>query len=269
MRKSINFLEFLACITEVLYAIMADETTVGDCVLSLGDNTSSLGWLRKSNFIQEDEQASHSSLARYYTEIMAKESLCQLTQWFPGKDNGAADLLSREHKLSDTALTHHIAAIYPLQVSPDFRVSPLPPEISSFLVYWVQHRHDTTELPPVLTRKATTIGITTSSSFVAANSTATLTSTDTAHTIGSRFLAPSLTKSDPKRTPRVQRDMTAWLRKHARPPSEVYARPSSHRVDPIHRWTRTEKLRSFYSANSAATETTTLHPNSKKRSHSR
>jgi hypothetical protein len=47
---SINFLEYLACIIGLRLAIHDGEIDRGDCILILGDNTSSLGWLRKSNF---------------------------------------------------------------------------------------------------------------------------------------------------------------------------------------------------------------------------
>ena len=59
-QKSINFLEFLACIMGIMISIVAGEGALGDCYLSLGDNTSLLGWLCKSNFTADLERASHS-----------------------------------------------------------------------------------------------------------------------------------------------------------------------------------------------------------------
>jgi hypothetical protein len=48
--KLINYLKFLACIAGIMVLLYDGEGRKGDCFLSLGDNTSSLGWLRKSNF---------------------------------------------------------------------------------------------------------------------------------------------------------------------------------------------------------------------------
>ena len=169
-QKSINFLEFLACIAGIMLSIVKGEGAPGDCYLSLGDNTSSLGWLRKSNFAADTEQASHSALARNFALTMADNSLCHFSQWFPGKENEVADLLSRDHNRSNTALTKHILHLFPKQVSPAFRISPLPREITSWLEYWVQHRPDTTESPPPLTKRQTPTSTTGSNSSATANS---------------------------------------------------------------------------------------------------
>jgi len=56
-QKSINFLEFLACIMGIMISIVAGKGALGDCYLSMGDNTSLLGWLHKSNFAADSEQA--------------------------------------------------------------------------------------------------------------------------------------------------------------------------------------------------------------------
>jgi hypothetical protein len=48
-QKFINFLEFLASSVDVLLAASDGEVTARDCLLCITDNTSSAGWLRKSN----------------------------------------------------------------------------------------------------------------------------------------------------------------------------------------------------------------------------
>ena len=152
-QKSINFLEFLACIMGILLSLHEWDGASGDCFLSLGDNTSSLGWLRKSNFATEGEQSSHSALARAFALHMAEWSVCHFSQWSLGKENDVADLLSRDHKLSDTHLTTYIKFLYSPQVSKTFLVSPLPPEITSWMDYWVHHTRDSTQSPPPLTKR--------------------------------------------------------------------------------------------------------------------
>ena len=62
-QKSINFLEFFACIMGIMLSIVKGEGAPGDCYLSLGDNTSLLEWLRKSNFAPDMVPALYSALA--------------------------------------------------------------------------------------------------------------------------------------------------------------------------------------------------------------
>ena len=64
--KSINFLEFLACIIGIVLDVFeSNEASLGDCYLSVSDNTSLLGWLHHSNFATEGEQTVHSELAHF------------------------------------------------------------------------------------------------------------------------------------------------------------------------------------------------------------
>jgi hypothetical protein len=64
-RKSQNFLEYLACMIQLVCMLVDNKWEPGDCFLSVGDNTSALGWIHKSNFHPEKdkEQASHLALA--------------------------------------------------------------------------------------------------------------------------------------------------------------------------------------------------------------
>jgi hypothetical protein len=103
--KSINYLEFLACMITGIMCMVSlhdGEGSKGDCFLSLRDNTSLLAWLRKSNFAAEDKHASHSALARAFATTMANQGLCHFSQWFPGKE---------------TTLSTSYCAIIPLQMN--------------------------------------------------------------------------------------------------------------------------------------------------------
>jgi hypothetical protein len=265
--KSINYLEFLACITGVMVSLFDGEGSKGDCFLSLGDNTSSLGWLRKSNFTLDD-QASHSALARNFATKMAEHGLCHFSQWFPGKENDAADILSRNCVSTDKQLTRHIKFAYSTQVSTDFRISPLPPAISSWVDYWVQHTRDTTESPPAPTENRTSTSGTGSSSLIKAKYSTTPSLTRSVESTSIESSAHSSKRSEKRRTPKVQRKMNAWLQAHAAPPSATYARPSATKADPIHRSTQTEILHSFYEGSSKATPTWIQPAKVKNRSHS-
>jgi hypothetical protein len=55
------------------------------------------------------------------------------SQWFPGKENIIADALSREIHLTDTQLISLLRTSVPTQVPSNFKIVPLPSEISSWL----------------------------------------------------------------------------------------------------------------------------------------
>jgi hypothetical protein len=95
-KKSENFLEYLACMTQLVCMLRDTDWKSGDCFLSVGDNTSALGWIHKSNFKLDKipEQATHLALARHITLLLADLDGVQCGQWLPGDDNRVADALS-------------------------------------------------------------------------------------------------------------------------------------------------------------------------------
>jgi hypothetical protein len=265
--KSINFLEFLACIIGIVLDVLeSQDASPGDCYLSVGDNTSSLGWLHHSNFATEGDQTVHSGLARFFATFMAERGFCHYSQWFLGLQNLIADVCSRDHTTPDDILTCRLIHLYPSQTPPGFLISPLPPEISSFLDYWVRLKPGEMASPPELTKRLTPLSSAGSSSSTSANSPTTPFSTPTAAVTSTASSEPSPRKSESSIGQNPQRDMITWLKEHAVPPSRVYARPSSQMTGRIHPKIMTENLRSFYSANTKATRTTTPPSSHKKRS---
>ena len=63
-KHHINFIEFLGNVMSILVEIYEGRSRPGDCFLSLGDNTTAMGWLMRSNFA-EVLKAIHAGLARY------------------------------------------------------------------------------------------------------------------------------------------------------------------------------------------------------------
>ena len=55
------------------------------------------------------------------------------SQWFRGKDNVVADALSRDFHLNDKQLTNLLLLAVPTQMPSNFRISPLPEEIASWM----------------------------------------------------------------------------------------------------------------------------------------
>jgi len=137
-RKLINFLEFLACVVGIMLSIEEDNPAAGYCYLRATDNTSAMGWLRKSIFVSDGDHAAHLGLAREFTSELLRRALMNYSQWFAREGNWVADLLSRDLVSSDHEITTIINSRFPSQVPQSFKVSPLPANISSFLSYWVQ-----------------------------------------------------------------------------------------------------------------------------------
>jgi hypothetical protein len=101
------------------------------------DNTTSDGWMNKSNF--HDACLTHFNGYRELVKILiwirAKPRLA--SEWIPGDTSKVADSLSRDTDLSDADLITLICVYIPLQL-PHFDIRPLPTEISSLLTSLLQ-----------------------------------------------------------------------------------------------------------------------------------
>lgn len=53
-RAHINLLEFLTQVISIWFDSLEKRIKKGDCLLAMGDNTSAMGWIRRSNFREED-----------------------------------------------------------------------------------------------------------------------------------------------------------------------------------------------------------------------
>jgi hypothetical protein len=266
-KRSQNFLEYLACMTQLMCMLVECEWQPGDCFLSVGDNMSALGWIQKSRFQPElkTEQATHLALARYMTHLLAELNVIQFGQWLPGVDNGVADALSREHILSDNELTDHIKSLYPSQIPLGFRIKALPPSVSSWVHYWMQHTHETKESPPEPLEKGTRGGVVGSISYTNANCTMIYSSGSLPNTSNISCSVHSHKRPETTSGPCPRKDMITWLREHAVPRSIQFARPSSQPVSTIPARIRTANLLSFYNDKSRDTKTTIRQSNRRKR----
>ncbi len=114
------------------------------CFLSLGDNTSSVGWLHKANIDETKNYPLHEA-TRHYATLLINNHCCLYSQHIKGVSNKVADALSRLHHYSPDQLTSFILQNYPSQVPPTFQIAPLPQEISSWVISWLQSFKEPTE----------------------------------------------------------------------------------------------------------------------------
>ncbi len=73
------------------------------------DSTTSEGWLRKSNFIEDGEDPIQATtrveVARLHATHYLSNEIREYNQWFRGADNNVADALSRDKDRTDNELT--------------------------------------------------------------------------------------------------------------------------------------------------------------------
>ena len=136
-RASNNLLEHLASVITPWVDVLAGRLHCGDCALSMTDNTTSAGWLRKSNFREIDDDieqvTARIEVARTHARRYMNHEIRDYSQWFPGIENDVADSLSRDMHLSDTELTQLLLSSFPSQVPHSFHIVPLPNEIVSWM----------------------------------------------------------------------------------------------------------------------------------------
>ena len=136
-RASINILEHMASTIGPWLDMLSNDIAPLSCSLSLTDNTTAAGWLRKSNFADAEDTDAHMkvkmTIARDHASRILQHDIREYSQWFPGQDNIIADALSRDFHLSDNQLTHLITSHFPSQIRNHFKIVPLPPRIESWI----------------------------------------------------------------------------------------------------------------------------------------
>jgi len=125
--------------------IISNTQDTYPCILALGNNTSAIGWLHKANIDASNNYPLHQA-ARKYAEVLMKGKCCLYSQHIRGVHNNAANALSRFYSYSPEELTQFILNHCPSQVPPTFHIKPLPPEIYSWTISWLQKIKDPVEL---------------------------------------------------------------------------------------------------------------------------
>jgi hypothetical protein len=75
---------------------------------------------------------------RKYAEIFIRHNCCLYSQHIQGAKNQVADALSRSHNLSPSCTHSYIVSNFKPQVPTTFSIVPLPQEISSWVISWLQ-----------------------------------------------------------------------------------------------------------------------------------
>ena len=90
-RAHINLLEFLAQLISIWIDVLEHKIHPLVCLLGMGDNTASMGWLRRSNFRENDENdqewLAKQKVARKLATLVLDSNASIYRQWFPGVEN--------------------------------------------------------------------------------------------------------------------------------------------------------------------------------------
>lgn len=265
-RASNNLLEFIASIVTPWIDLISKRLRPGDCALSMTDSTTSAGWLKKTNFLEEGsdpiEETVRLEIARKHASHFTHHNIKEYSQWFPGKKNNIADSLSRDFDLDDAELSKYLHLHYPSQLPPHFQVVRIPSEIESWLTSLLlrlpvkeqlRELHMTTRQEPIDDGKSTSspsVSGTTPSSTISQDVNGTSSSAPSPQQFEKEDFQAILSKP--------------WLQEQSEIPFRVYVRPSGSTDARTHQKTKTFNLVSFYSDNTDHTPTTTQNRSNKK-----
>ncbi len=152
-----NWLEFLAAIITIWLETRHPTTPRHSCFLTLGDNASAVGWLHKAN-VNEETSKPLQTMTRHLASLLMEADCCINSQHFWGIHNNVADALSREHHLTDKDLVRSIHSRFSHQAPSTLAISPLPPEISSWVICLLQKFNEKQESQKEHKRKRTECG---------------------------------------------------------------------------------------------------------------
>ena len=267
-RAHINVLEFLGQLVGIWWDILLGNLQPLDCVLAMGDSTTAIGWMHRSNFTDDNEgegqadRVAKMTIARKTAELVITNDLKLYSQWFRGCDNDVADCLSRDLHVDADTLSLSIPHLFPSQVPPNFKISPLPQEIVSFTSAVLQampvqtarsKRHKTTGKDHSSTGhpSVTPLG---------SNMTHSWTISATGNGTSCSQASPQL--SDPGSLPGNL--AIPWLKAQSKIPSAMWHRPSGQTTGQTPDWMATARLAVSSKSYTERTKTKTPTQNNRK-----
>jgi hypothetical protein len=249
-----NLLEYIASMISLWFDMLAGCLNRGDCALSMTDSSTSVGWLRKTNFwelLGENADPAQSRVrintARHHATLFLKAGIKEYSWWFPGQEHNVADALLCDFDCSDSEQTKNFHESCPSQLPQHFQIIQLPNEISSWLTSLLQRLPVREQLWEAHMKPMLSHG-TDSPSTLEPSASATMSSlTPSQDPNKTRSLAPLpwLSRKDGF----LQQLMTPLLWEQSEIPSWIYLQLSGKTADPTQPKTMTFSLASFYNAN--------------------
>ena len=251
-RAHINVLEFFTQVIQIWFDVIDGRIPPFSCILAMGDNTSSMGWLRRSNFKEvandnnkepetNEDWMVKQEIARKCAYLVMEVNSCLYSQWFAGEKNVCTDSLSRDGIFLSlpshlTMLNHYT----PKQTPENFSIKPLPNEIVSWIGSLLLRMPVRTQrlVKPKPSELLLGVAGTISSSPSALNKF--YSSTDSRPFIKTLSSQPSLKQS--VKQPSVNSLKNLWYNRPSRPPSHMWHRPSGQVTGRTQDWTSMVRL---------------------------
>ena len=257
-RAHINLLEFLTQLISIWIDVIEKRSHPLDCILCMGDSTSAMGWLRRSNFKETNEDDNEwlvkQQVARKVASLVLQSDTMLYHQWFKGEQNVVADSLSRDlYYLNMKSHEQFLHSVAPSQLPSNFHIKAVPAEICSFIISILE------QLPVkklrLIPQKPSEIAL----GNVGILSSLALGSKNTPTSKGCQNL-PKISSSQhsPKQSekPLSHQEITNfWWKQQSSPPSHMWHRPSGQTIGQTQDWTETVKLASSCKSNSEVTKT--------------
>jgi hypothetical protein len=256
-RAHINLLEFLTQVLQVWVDILEGRIRPGDCILAMGDNTSAMGWMRRSNFREQDESSGDwfvkQQVARKLADLVLTSKTVLYTQWFKGESNVGTDSLSRDclylsNKSHETLLKMYATP----QVPGTLSVRPLPKEIVSFATSILQ------QLPVKRQRfvkpkpSELLLGVAGTLSSSPSGLESRFSSTECPSFNGTSLSHPLLKQCEKQLS--LHEIKKLWSKAQSTPPSHLWHRPSGQTLGKTPDWTQTVRLASSSKNSTVDTE---------------
>ena len=268
-RAHINLLEFLTQVIQIWTDIIEKRVKSEDCILAMGDNTTAMGWLRRSNFRQTDEDDNDwrvkQNIARKLAALILDAGAMLYTQWFAGKKNICADSLSRDGIYFDSHSSHEnfLKSFFPQQTPANLQIKPVPKEIISFVSSTLRQLPVKPQrlIAPKISEQLRGVTGTLSCSQSDLGEPSTL----TAWTNFKRTLSHQHSLKQFEKEPSPSELKTTWLKEQSMPPSHMWHRPSGQTTGMTPDWTLMAKHAIYSKSNIEATKIRTKGEKSKRR----
>ena len=266
-RATINMLEHLAAVIGPWIDLLEGNLPKFSCILSMTDSTTTAGWLRKSNFQYSDNESKEMTeakltIARSHASRLLHNKCIDYSQWFPGEENDVADALSRDDHLSDAELTSLLFSSVPSQMHQNFKISPLPPEIDSFLSSLLETLPAKTQIQEAHTRSKVSRGHVGQHS--SSQSVSPMTSSSPISPTGKEQSSQAPLQKPSEEENFREKLALPFLQRQSAPPWTTFRRPFESSTISIPDSTRQERLKDFYLNSLKATKKKTQQKNKKK-----
>jgi len=267
-RAHINILEYLAQVVSIWLDIIDHTAHNEDCILCMGDNTSAMGWLRRSNFRQKDEHDKSwfvkQRIGRHLARLVLSSNIMLYHQWLKGEHNQVADSLSRDaYYIPANSHKQFLTATVPQQLPKNFHIKPLPKEITCWLSSTLLELPESAQWskPQKPSELATgNTGILTS--IVSASQ-----ASSSMDLVGSIKISSCRGSHKPLgKAPSLIKIRTNWWKAQSQPPSHMWLRPSGQTTRKIQDWTEMARHAIICKSSTVDTEIKTVRSKSKRRS---